>query len=250
MKNKKFRVRIEELPALGEFVESSFLRDKDLFAAFSPVYANGFAEEFHNKLSAVRDTVVSKVMTLKRKRITESLHATQDAIKLMTFEIRRYCMMAGDRLSFNVKDLELSTFRKSLRNRNNEASVEHARMIQQTLAPDLAVLAEQGYTAERQAAFNTLIDTIRSLNLEQNNLLNERKNMVEEKISLLNEFWRMIQGVMETGQIIHRDNAARRDEYTEKNLRSRVRLMIAAKQDEEAVTTVEVPPDKEVPVAA
>jgi len=238
MKNKNFKIRHQELPALGVFLEASFLRDKELFAAFSPVYANGFAEEYHNKLMAVKTSVNSKVITGKRQMITEKLHATQDAMKLMTIEIRQYCKMAGNRLSFPVKNLDLPAFRKSLRSRNCEASLEHALRVQQTIAPDLGVLSEMGFKPEKQAAFNTLIETMENLNLEQNNLLNERKKHVEDKNALLNEFWSMVQGVMETGQIIHRDNPARRDEYTEKNLRSRVRLLIEAKQEEATQTPV------------
>ncbi len=251
MKQRNFKVRYQELPALGVFLEASFLRDKELFAAFSPVYANGFAEEYHNKLLAVKAVDNSRVITGKRQMITEKLHATQDAMKLMTVDIKRYCKMAGGRLTFPVKNLDLAAFRKSLRSRNCEGSLEHALRIQQTLAPDLEVLSEKGFTPEKQAMFNTLIETMENLNLEQNNLLNERKKQVEDKTVLLNEFWEMVRDLTETGQIIHRDNPARRDEYTGKNLRSRVRLVIAAKQDEAAETPVEEPPEQsEQPLAA
>ena len=236
MKQRNFKVRYQELPALGVFLEASFLRDKELFAAFSPVYANGFAEEYHNKLSEVKAFVNSRVITAKRQQITEKLHETQDAMKLMTVDIRRYCKMAGNRLTFNADKLDLAAFRKSLRSRNCEAGLEHAMRIQQTLAPDLEVLAEKGYTPERQTAFNGLIETMENLNLEQNNLLNERKKQVEDRTVLLNEFWKMARDLMETGQIIHRDTDSRRDEYTEKNLMSRVRLMIANERKPEAET--------------
>jgi hypothetical protein len=235
MKKKNFKFRYQELPALGVFLESSFLRDKDLFAAFSPVYANGFADAYHNKLLAVKALVNSRVITGKRQMITEKLHETQDAMKIMTEDIKRYCKMAGNRLSFHVKSLELVKFRKSLRSRNCEASMEHALRIQQTLAPDLEVLAEMGFTAERQAELSTLTDSLENLNLQQNDLLNERKVQVEEKNDLLNDFWEMAKGLMETGQIIHRDTPAHKDQYTEKNLLTRVRLVVTAKKDEEEV---------------
>jgi hypothetical protein len=246
MKKKNFKLRYQELPALGVFLESSFLRDKELFAAFSPVYANGFAEEYHTKLSAVKAVVNSRVITGKRQMITEKLHATQDALKLMTADIRMYCKMAGDRLTFPLSNLDLVKFRKSLRSRNSEASMEHALRIQQTVAPDLAVLAEMGFTAERQAELQTLIDSLENLNLQQNDLLNERKKQVEEKTNLLNDFWKMIKELMETGQIIHRDTPARMDEYSEKNLITRVRLVINPKPDEQS----EKPPAEDKPAEA
>jgi hypothetical protein len=233
MRTKTFRFRNEELPALGVFVETSFLRDKDLFAAFSPAYANGFAEEYHNKLLAVNAAVDSQVITGRRMLITENLHAAQDAMKLMTADIKKYCKMASGQLTFHLDSLNLATFRKSLRSRNNESSLQHARRIQQTLAPDLEVLAGKGFTEERQAEWNRLIDTLHNLNLEQNELLNERKKQMEDKAVLLDTFWQMTRDLMETGQIIFRNTPAHRDEYTEKNLMSRVRLVIAPKKKPE-----------------
>ncbi len=48
MKNKNVEIRYQELPSLGVFLEAGFLRDKELFAAFFPLYVNGFDEEFLN----------------------------------------------------------------------------------------------------------------------------------------------------------------------------------------------------------
>jgi hypothetical protein len=235
MKTKTFKFRNEELRALGVFVETSFLRDKELFAAYSPLYANGFAEELHNKLLAVRAVMDTDVLTSKRKLITKSLHAAQDAMKLIAVDIHKYCKMANGKLTFDKDSLNLRALGKSLRGRNNESCIRHATRIQQLIAPDLAVLTETGFTAERQAEFNTLIETMEKLNNEQNDQLNERKNQVAEKTNQLNEFWQMIRDLMETGQIIHRDNPPRRDEYSEKNLMTRVRLMISKKPEEEVV---------------
>jgi hypothetical protein len=239
MKRKEFKLKNEELAALGEFLESSFLRDKDLFAAFSPVYANGFAEEYHNKLVAANTAKNSEVFTGKRMLITENLHNMQDAMILMTFEIKKYCRMAKGRLTFHMNILDLAGFRKCLRSRNTETSLKHARRIQQTLESDLEVLVGMGYTAERQNAFNELIDTLAKYNLQQNDMLNDRKKQVEDRTNLMNELWKMVRDLMETGQIIHRNETARRDEYTGKNLISRVRMMISSKKNQEEQTEPE-----------
>ncbi len=250
MKRKIFKSKFEELPALGEFVEASFLHDKDLFAAFSPVYANGFAENYHTKLQAVKVATSSQFITGKRKRVTESLHAAQDSLLEMTENIKRYCQMAGEKLGFSIDELQLADLRKNLRSRNSEATVRGAHLMQQVLKSDTPSLEEQGFTTERQDELNKLIESIETLNLEQNNVLNERRRLVEENINLLNEFWGMVQDILKTGQIIHRNNEARKTEYSEKNLMSRVRSVISSKQEEAIQTPVEEPPDNEQPVAA
>jgi hypothetical protein len=107
---KEFKLRYEELPALDEFVEPGFLLDKVLFAAFSPAYANGFAEKFHNKLKEVQESVSPQVLTEQRKQVTEKLHAAQDAIMVMTWDIKRYCQMAGDKPTFKMIGLILTEF--------------------------------------------------------------------------------------------------------------------------------------------
>jgi hypothetical protein len=255
MKTREFRLRVEELPALGEFVESSFLRDKDLFAAFSPVYANGFAEAYRSKLEEIKVVAAPQVVTGKRKRITENLYATHKSMRLIMEDIVRYCRMAEDKLSYKTDDLGLRGFRKSLNSHNSEASIQRARTIQQIIAPDIAMLEEKGYTPEKQTELKTLIDTVENLNLEQNTLLNERKQLVESNKLQLNEFWKLVKDLMQTGQIIHRDNPVRKEEYTEKNLMSRVRLMLPPKkrQVEEVKQIPETPAEQPVespPLAA
>jgi hypothetical protein len=233
MKRKNFRTRFEELPALGEFVETSFLRDKELFAAFSPLYANGFAENFHSKLLEVKEAATPKLVTGKRKMVTKDLHAAQDALLIITRDLRRYCQVAGDKLAFNGDDLSLNELNKSLRSRNSEASIRLAREMQQLLKSGSAVMEELGFTAERLAALNTLIDSMDNLNMEQDNLLNQRRKITDNNITLLNEFWALVQDIMKTGQIIHRNNPVEQVEYTEKHLMARVRLMIPKKPDEQ-----------------
>ncbi len=250
MKKKNFKLRFEELPAFGELVETSFLLDKELFAAFSPVYANGFSENYRGKLQAVKDIISPRLLTEKRKIVTENLHAAHVSLLALTDNIKRYCEMAGDKRNFTMEALQLKALRKNIRSHNSEAVVRGAREMQQVLKTNVAVLEEYGYNSERQAELDKLITTIDSLNIEQVSLLNERRRLVENNTSQLNEFWDMVQDLMKTGQIIHRNNPLRKTEYTDKTLRSRVRLIAAPKQVEVPEAQKEVPPDQEHPVAA
>jgi hypothetical protein len=95
MKTKCFRIRFEELPALGEFVGSSFGRDKELFESFSPLYANGFEEKYYSKLKAVKEAHLPQVITMKRMMVTQNLHAAQEKMLVIANGIKRYCQIVG-----------------------------------------------------------------------------------------------------------------------------------------------------------
>jgi hypothetical protein len=240
-KSKNFSLKFEELPAFGEFVETSFLLDRELFAAFSPRYAKGFAEEYRNKLEAAKQLTVPQVLTGERKKATENLYATMDAVLVLMEKLQHYCILATEeKLSFHVVDLRIPELRISLRRHNSEASILGAKSVQQLVQKDLPVLEEAGFTKERQEELKNLILTMESTNKAQNDLLNERRRLIEDNTALLNELWEMIRNIMSAGRIIHRDNPLRKTEYTVKNLKSRVRLVISPKPEDES----EKPPEE------
>ncbi len=234
MKTKNFALRFEELPAFGEFVESSFLFDRELFSAFSPRYANGFAEEYRNKLEAVKQITSPDILTGERKRATESLYGTMDALLILIGKLEHYCLLTEDKLTLNIGDMRLTELRKKLHSRNSEASVAAAKSVQQIVKMNLQVLEEVGFIKELQDELDNLIVTMENANKTQNDLLNERRRLIEENTILLNEFWEMIRNIMQAGRIIHRNNALRRTEYTIRKVQSRVRLVIGPTSDEEA----------------
>jgi hypothetical protein len=234
MKTKQFSLKYEELPAFGEFVETSFLLDRELFAAFSPRYANGFAEEYRNKLEAAKQLTVPQVLTGERKKATENLYASMDAMLVLMEKLKHYCKLATEeKLSFHISDLRIPELRKKIRRHNSEASILGAKSVHQLVQKDLQVLEEAGFTKERQEELKNLIVALESSNKAQNDLLNERRRLIEENTTLLNELWDMIRNIMHAGRIIHRDSPLRKTEYTIKNVTSRVRLVIAPKQEEE-----------------
>jgi hypothetical protein len=251
MKTKQFGLRNEELPAFGEFVETSFLLDRELFAAFSPRYANGFAEEYRNKLKAVKELTTPQILTGERKRATENLYASMDALNVLLDKLQHFCKNSEEKLSFHLSDLQLADLRKSIRCRNSEAILLRAKSVQQVLQKNLQVLEEEGYTGALQEELNTLIAGIESYNRAQNDLLNERRRLIEENTTLLNELWDMIRNIMHAGRIIHRDNPLRRTEYTIRNVTSRVRLIITPKlEEEEKMENKQEGPVKESPPVA
>jgi hypothetical protein len=232
MKSKNFTLRNEELPVFAEFVETSFLLDRELFAAFSPRYANGFAEEYRKKLEVVKELTTPLILTGERKRATENLHVSMDTLNALLDKLQHFCTMANENLSFHPDDLKIKDLRKSIRYRNSEATLMETKSVRQVLQKNLQVLEEVGFSRELQDELNTLITGIESSNKAQNDLLNERRRLIEDNTTLLNELWEMIRNIMKAGRIIHRKNPLRRTEYTRKNVTSRVRLVIAPKQDD------------------
>lgn len=239
MKKKDFRLRLEDFPVFGEFVESSFLFDKPLFEAYSPLYANGFTEDFHSKLDAAREIALPQVITGKMRKATETQYVAQESMLKLLAHLERYCQLAAEELPFKMDALKLSGFRNSLRAHDSEFSLAGAKFVQQTLQPYLGILQEKGLTTGIMDEFGKLIEVIRTNNLEQNNLMNELRRKVEENMTLLNDLWKMIHNIMKTGKLIHQNNPVRKAEYTERNIASRVRLANVQNKKPE-----EVPPEE------
>ncbi len=255
MKSKNFRVRFEDLPAFGEFVESSFLHDKDLFTAYSPVYANGFTEHFHKQLEAVRKIALPGIITGRMKKATQNQYKAQEDMLKLLGHIERYCQLAADELPFKIADLKLSELRTSLRKHDAEMAIVGARFVRESLQPGVAVMQEKGLEPRKIEELDRLMEDIRVQNIEQNELMNERRRQVEDNMNLMNDFWLLLQDLMRTGKLIHQDNPVRKAEYTEKNIRSRLRQVSSQKQEEANGKPPETPgpeeePNKEVPVAA
>jgi hypothetical protein len=238
MTKQAFRARFDELPVIGDFVGASFERDQNLFADFSPVYEGKFAENYRDKLKTVKSILMSDIVTAKRMLVTKKLHEAQDELITMTESINRYCEMAKLHYGPKNKDLDLVKLRKNLRARNCVASISGASIMLQLLEQNLGALEEKGFTPARQQKLRELIETIEKLDVRQNDLLNDRKFLVDDNLRQLNDFWAMIRDIMQTGQIIHRNNPTRKAEYTEKNLMSRVRFMTRSKQTDDAQKSV------------
>jgi hypothetical protein len=241
MKSKNFKVRIEDLPVFGEFIETSFLFDKALFEAYSPVYANGFAENFRTRLDALRQTAIPDIFTGKRQLKNENRHAAEESMIQLTGHIERYCQLAAAELPFKPESLKLSELRKNLRQHDAESSQQGAKYVLQTLEPYQQLLQEKGFGADKLEEFSRLLEEIRTCNVEQNEILNERRRQVEQNMTLLNEFWLMIKDIMRTGKMIHQNDPLRKTEYTERIVRSRVRLAAGSKKKDEAPAEQAVP---------
>jgi hypothetical protein len=147
--------------------------------------------------------------------------------------IERYWELNESPLPVRFEMLGTNELKKNLRKHDAEAVVQRAKALLQALQTCQPVLQEKGLTAEQVDEFKKLIDIIEKNNAEQNALLNQRRSMVDEKMNLWNDFWNLLRNVMKTGRLIHDDNPVRKAEYSEKNLISRVRLVIPKKPDEE-----------------
>lgn len=106
--------------------------------------------------------------------------------------------------------------------------------MQQVLQPGLNALQSGGYKPEQLAA---LIGDIEKANQEQDRILNQRRRLVEDNTEKLNLFWAVLNDIMKTGKLIHRDNPARKDEYTQTNILKRVRMVYKAKEEKKTAAT-------------
>jgi hypothetical protein len=234
MKKPDFNFKAEELPPIGDFLATSFTADKAVFAAFSPQYTDGFADLLSLRLKEVKEIIDPATVTSQMKQATQKLYDAEGSMNNLLDSIKRYCEMAGKELTIKIDDLKIPALRKCLHNRDAEGALKLARNIQQVLQACLTVMQAKGYKPEQMS---TLIDAIEKANQDQDKLLNQRRRLVEENMDKLNDFWALLNDIMKTGKLIHRNNPARKDEYTQANILKRVRMVYKAKEEKTIAAT-------------
>jgi hypothetical protein len=234
MKKPEFNFKAEELPAIGDFLVNSFTTDKEVFAVFSPQYADGFSDLLLQRLKEVKEIIDPATITSQMKQATQKLYDAESEMNNLLDSIKRYCEMAGKELTIEPDDLKIPALRKCLHNRDAEGALKLARNIQQVVQPCLAVIQAKGYKPEQLAAN---IETMEKANQDQDKLLNQRRRLVEDNMEKLNDFWAMLNDIMKTGKLIHRANPARKDEYTQANILKRVRMVYKAKEEKKTAAT-------------
>ncbi len=223
MNKVSFNFKAEELEHIGEFVRTSFINDQQDFVDFSPRYDNTFLDDFDQKMRMLKECTSPVILTKKLAKTTTSLYNTLDNVADFLGDLGRYIEMAGSIIPLSIKDLDIPVLRKKCRNRDAEGVVKGLNTVKQLITPHLSALENEGFTSEKQTQIDTFISDINSDNKQQNELLNQRSYLVDSNITLLNDFWKMVQDLLKSGKVIYKKNPVKKKEYTKSDILKRLR---------------------------
>jgi hypothetical protein len=209
-------VKIEEVAPYGDFVLTSYARDFDAIKAKFPKMDNAFRDGFIAKLDFVKELESSLVLTESQKGVTESLYA--EAKRLNT---------DLNFLSAYFADASLNTaivtgLKNDLLNRNIEGAILKIESVKQFVASNQAALIAQGMDANFADVLTDYKVSLTQKNNEQNELINNRKQLTDANQVHYDELLKMIKKIVRNGKLVFKGSVTQ-DEYTTGKIVQRMR---------------------------
>jgi len=218
---KQFHGKMEEMPIIGGFVLSSVTRDLDDFKKYSDIFTPEYLTDFEAKRKACTELIMTDSVNVALKATTAKLRDQLKELSIFLVRVEGYINMAnkgrfGER--FGIKKL-----RQQLYNGNVEGTILNARIFITNLIDNKTFLMEKGMKQEQIDSLKTLINTIESLNFEQNELLSTRAQNCLSNTEAFNSLWYLLQPVLHAGKAIYKaNNEAKLKDYTLSHLRKRM----------------------------
>jgi len=209
-------VKIEEVAPYGDFVLTSYTRDFDVIKAKFPKMDNAFKEGFVAKLDFVKELESSLVLTESQKAVTESLYA--EAKRLNT---------DLNFLSAYFADASLNTaivtgLKNDLLNRNIEGAILKIESVKQFVVSNQDALVAQGMDANFADVLTDYKVSLTQKNNEQNELINNRKQLTDANQVHYDELLKMIKKIVRNGKLVFKGSVTQ-DEYTTGKIVQRMR---------------------------
>lgn len=218
---KEFNCSMEEMPTIADFVLASLTRDLADFTAYSPLFTEEYLTNFEAKREIATELILTDSENIRLKAISFKLYEEIKKMRMKLVRIEGYLNLAkkdltGDRLG-------LKKLRLHLNNKNVEGVVVNGRGFVQNLLDNKTILMEKGLKQEQIDNLTTLIDTMETLNKEQNLLQSKRAENCLKNRDIFNNLWAFLRPVMQAGKAIYKGvNESKLNDYTMTRLKKRM----------------------------
>ncbi|MFQ5334924.1 MAG: hypothetical protein ACE5DN_02500 [Flavobacteriales bacterium] len=225
MVERKFTLRIEEMPVIGKFLLDSYTRDEADFQGYSPDFDNAYRTDFENKVQAVEDIVNPIKLVGELKKITKRLYANIDSLRPIMNNLEGYVKRVGEDLTIPPEGFGIKAVRAKISNKDQEALLENLKIVIQNIDDNLGDLQAKGWDNAQDTELRTKRQEIKDDNEAQNLKMDERQAKVQDNIGVLNGLWAVMQDVMDTGRnrLYKLKNAEKAGDYTLARLKARIR---------------------------
>ncbi len=215
--------RIEELPSIGGFLIASLQTDIDAFSNFSPDFGEDYFAAATEQLLAVTALIQPRTITAELKVITLRMYQNMNDLGPQIDFLQGYIKRTTG-LTVAAADFGISAIRQANKNGDVEALIDALSYTLNlaTNATNAPLLLAKGFTNTRRDALLDIKTQLAADNILQNVKLNERNNLVTGNYAAINNFWKTLMDISDTGKIIFR-NSNKKDDYTVAQLLRRIR---------------------------
>lgn len=223
---KKFPGRQDELPAVAQFLLSSFTRDLALFTDYSAEYDAAFRTNFTEQIDSVIEVIFPVQLTKEGKLVTARIAASLAHLKVLNKLVESYVKRAGSALTIAPADFGFKPLRRDMKRGDLEGVITKLRTLLQNIENNLAVLTAKGLKAATKTEMAALPASLTADNTLQNDNLVLRNKLVHENIGRFDRLYATMRDVSEVGKVIHKTTSGtpeRVADYTIAVLLRRVR---------------------------
>lgn len=229
-----FSCRIDELVPLARLLRASYVRDQADFQQLLPGdYTAAFLTDYDQRLAAANALEATATQIGKRMLFTERIAAIyQQLPKQLDFlaaRVRRATPLTVPAKRFGIEQARLA------RNNDDDTALEAAlKTLLQNIAANSAALVQRGQqpanTQQLQDLYNALVQN----RTAQGSQLSNQKDLTQDSTATLNALYELMADLFADGKALYaRENKAKLDDYTIKQLLKRVRLEREEQQTEQ-----------------
>ncbi|MBP1618523.1 MAG: hypothetical protein H6Q14_2350 [Bacteroidetes bacterium] len=220
------QLRLEDYPAIADFIFTSFERDLADFTAKYKTMNSDYlaaAKSANITLKSIQATLIAK---LEQKDVTAELYTTADSLKSKIILLKDYAQRG------KIPTDSLSDCVYKLTKRNIEGALLTLRSALPYYDQNSSKLLDMpdGFLV----ALSNQINELDTLNNAQNTAINRSKESTANNKEVYKQVYQYITDIAKAGKIIYA-KTPKADEYTISKLQSRVRA--AQKKDEKGETT-------------
>lgn len=212
---RKFKCKVEELPAIAGYLAQRLRADLVDFASFSDVFSEDYVTQLVGKTTECNQVIVSDVLTKEIKELTKQIAEKTRLLRLGINKVEVYLNMADGEMTVAADMLGVKQLRADINNGNSEGVAAQARRLITGIKANLTVLQAKGLKPALLTEITQLTDEIEKLGNDQNFKTTERNRHTDENNELFNELWDMLSFILETGRALYRGvNDTKLNDYT------------------------------------
>ena len=223
---RNYKCKDEELPIICRYAKSFLLRDLLDFESFSPLFNQGYVDEFDRKIVIVSELVSPKIEIDESKKITKRLYQTMDNLLDPIDKVRTYLNLAKDTIDLSAKDFGLTQLARKIRAKDAEGVRQNLLVVDSFLKKYREPLVIVGLKDAIIEQFEASIPLITEDNQLQFDIVSKRKIIVQNNRKLLNDLYEQLIVILKTGRSLYKNtDPAKSKEYTFNSLLKSVRVV-------------------------
>jgi len=220
---KKFNVPVEGLPVIAGFAAKSFESSLTTFTDYSPDFQQPYLSNYQAKIALVEDIVFPEKIIKEIKVVTERMNAAMEAIRDKLNRLEGYISRAAN-LTLKPEDFGIKGVRDAISRKDAEKFCLNMGKLITNVDANFDSISAKGFTA---AAKEFLVNTKKSVKADndlQNSKANEKSDLVEDNLEILNDLWDNMTDILKNGKILFKNSdKSKTEEFTLTALKTRVK---------------------------